>query len=352
MRLARNGFAGLALAAALAAGCRQQPARPVTENWTVMNTFAGVSVPGADAARLPAAAAEAQAVFQRLEGAFSVFHPGSDLARLNRAGAGVAVPLSDPTRAVLGLALEYARATEGRFDPTVGPLMEVWGFHGAPVPERPPDDARLQSILQRVGYRHLNLSNGVASLGREGMGVDLGGIGKGYAVDECYAALVAAGFSNLLVNLGGNIRCAGSADGSRPWRVGVRHPLNRGEILGHLDLTGGLAVATSGQYENFIEIGGVRYGHILSPFTGRPVEGVAGVTVLAPTAAQTDALSTALLVAGLNDGPRVLSQFAGADALLVPQEPPLRILVTAGFARRFTPAAGLAAAVSILPATP
>jgi thiamine biosynthesis lipoprotein len=145
------------------------------------------------------------------------------------------------------------------------------------------------------------------------------------------------GIRNAMVDLGGNLRCRGEPRPGEPWKIGVRDPFDRERLIGVLRLTDGWAVATSGNYERFVTIAGKRYAHILDPRSGYPVEGMAGVTVLAPTATDADALSTTLFVLGPVKGRDVLARKPGCHALYVPDRQPMEIRVSAGFRKFFTP---------------
>jgi thiamine biosynthesis lipoprotein len=297
-----------------------------------MGTFASVEARGDDPARLSEYAALAGTALEELEDSLSLFRPLSEIARLNRAAGQTAVPVSVRTAELLGLSLRYARQTGGAFDPTVGPLVERWGFHGRTPPTHPLTAEEARAALAQIGFWHLTVSNGMAFLDQPGMTFDPGGIAKGYAVDVCFERLKAAGARDFMVNLGGNIRCSGGT-----WRVGVRNPLNGDELVGTLRLANGMAVATSGNYEQFVILDGERYAHILDPHTGFPVRGMAGVTVVSTSAVETDALSTGLFVLGVEKGAELLAGFPDSHALFIPDERPLRIYVTAGLRRLFDP---------------
>ena len=133
-----------------------------------------------------------------------------------------------------------------------------------------------------------------------------------------------------MVDLGGNIRCAGCARPGTPWKIGVRNPFRRDEIIGALALPDGMAVATSGNYERFVTIAGQRYAHILDPRTGYPVKGMAAVTVVSTNAVEADALSTALFVMGLRRGAEWLVHRSGPEALFVPDIQPPQAWITRG----------------------
>lgn len=319
-------------------GCSRQDERPVTREWDVMSTVAALTIPAPERSRLDAYAAKAEETLKEIESRVSIFDPQSEISAVNRAAGSHAVEVSGITFEVLRLSREYARISGGRFDPTVLPLLRLWGFHGGARPVHTPASDRLEAARRLVGYDKLVLGPGrTVRLKVAGMKADLGGIAKGYGVDLCSRRLRDAGARDFLVNLGGNLLCRGRPAPERPWTVGVRNPFRREEILGVLELEDGLAVATSGNYERFVEIDGKRYAHILDPRTGSPVHGMAGVTVVSRSAAEADALSTALFVAGTDDAVRILASMPDSHALLIPDRTPLRICLTPGFVSRFIP---------------
>ena len=309
-----------------------------------MGTYASVSVPRSERDRLDEYRRACQSILKDLENRLSIYDPESEISRLNAAAGGPAVAVSPPTRRVLEMSRDCAEKSEGRFDVTVAPLVELWGFHGGELTS-PPDGRAISNALELVGYRGLRLSDNGARLELAGMRVDLGGIAKGFAVDRCFEELRRMGARNVMVNLGGNLRCGGCARPGKPWRIGVRDPFDRTRIAGRLHLTGGMAVATSGDYERFVELDGERYAHIIDPCTGRPVRGTAAVTVVSTNAARADAMSTALFVAGTDAAQSVLARVPGCHALIIPRGRPVRMLASPGFSDFFTPAPG----ASVLP---
>ena len=330
-------------------GCSRKP-ELARQSWDTMGTYATITAPGKDRARLAPYANTAMAVFQDVDDAMSLFKPDSELSRLNRAAGTGAVTLSAPTLAVLQHALSYAEVSGGCFDPTVGPLMLLWGFHGGIKPDKPIEEDRIQSVKQIVGYRHIIVSNdtGTVRLDKPGMVLDLGGVAKGYAVDVAYERLRALGAKDLMVDLGGNIRCGGSPRGKEPWIVGVRNPFDRREIVGTLRLTNGMAVATSGNYERFVTINGKRYAHIMDPRAGRPVTGMAAVTVVAREAVHADGVSSMLFVLGIEAAKPVLGLLKDREAMFIPDEQPMRIVITPGLKECFTPGAPWKDCVSVM----
>jgi len=328
----------LAVLAAFSAGCGPKAVPPARRAWTVMGTFAAASVPAAEADRLDAAAEKTQPVFSDVEQRLSLYNPTSELSRINAAAGDAGIPAAPNTRLLIALARRYAEMTGGAFDPTVGPVVRAWGFSGGGTPDSEPDPTLISNLLSATGWRHIAVGADTVSLALPGMKLDLGGIAKGFAVDVAFEAVRTAGVPNALIELGGNMRAIGTGREDVPWTIGVRNPFNRDELAGMLRLPPGMAVATSGNYERFVTLNGKRYAHIIDPRTGRPVSGMAGVTVISPTAVESDALSTSLFVLGPEASKPVLEQLPGNEAVFIPDEQPPRLIVTPGFRRHFTPA--------------
>jgi len=324
-----------------APGCSRRK-EPVKETWLAMGTFAAITVADQDCEYLDKYASTARDLMRELENSLSVFKPDSEVSRINQSAGQCPVPVSDYTREVLELTRKYVEISGGCFDPTIAPLVQLWGFNGGTVPDESLDETSVRSLLRCIGYGHLVLSGDSAYLDTPDMQLDLGGIAKGYAVDVCYRKLMEMKAENVMINLGGNIRCHGMSRGNKPWKVGVRNPFDPHSIIGTISLTEGMAVATSGNYERFVTIGNKRYAHIIDPRTGYPVRDMAGVTVISTSAVEADAMSTALFVLSIEEGGKVLSLMPQCHALFIPDKQPLRIWVTHGFAQHFTPEPNLA----------
>jgi thiamine biosynthesis lipoprotein len=334
---------GLALALILSA-CTKRQTPPVERTWLTMGTFASVTLRGDDAAHIKLYQSETQRCFDEINTALTVYSPKSELSQLNRATSPLAV--SPQTFTMLQTAIRYAEISSGAFDPTVAPIVRMWGFNGAVPPSNLPSPQAISAALQNTGYQQVRLtppstddpnSHAIAAFNHSGMSIDLGGIAKGFAVDQAYDHLIPLQPANVLINLGGNIRCHGSATPERPWRIGVRNPFDESQTIGILTMQSGDAVATSGNYERYVEIGGTRYAHIIDPRNGQPVSGMAGVTVISKTATEADAISTALFVTGLTRATELLAKLPDSQALLVPDRKPLEIWISPGFQARFTP---------------
>jgi thiamine biosynthesis lipoprotein len=306
-------FAALAFGALLILSAACGTRALYTKETFVMGTKAWVTIAGMsdrDAAR---AADAAFREMYRIESVMSTWRPSSELSRLDADSSGAPFTVSRELFSLIDSSLFYARATGGAFDVTVRPLVRLWGFQGGQA--RIPSAAEISRALAEVGYGKIALDSAASTVTLPaGMQIDLAGVAKGYAVDRCVAVLAALGVRNALVNIGGNIYAMGASPGQRGWRIAIRDPKGGLETVGTL-LLRDEAVATSGNYENFIEIDGRRFGHIIDPRAGRPVSNVLSVTVVAPTGLASDALSTGLFVLGPDAGSAAVERLAGVAAL-------------------------------------
>jgi thiamine biosynthesis lipoprotein len=277
-------------------------------------------------------------VFERLrelEDIFSANRDDSELAGVNRnAGVG-AVVVSNELLEVLEKALVYAGLSTGAFDPTVGPLVELWGI-GGDGPRVPLDD-EIQEALALVDWRDVEIDqlNRAVFLKSAGMKLDLGAIAKGYAADEVVRLIAGAGVKRAVIDLGGNIFAYGEKKDKKPWRVGLQDPREgRGEYIGILDVKN-KTVVTSGIYERYFEEGGRRYHHILSTGTGYPVEnGLLSVTIVAGHSVDADALSTSVFALGYERGNALIKSLPGVEAVFVFED--LTVRLTEGITGEFS----------------
>ncbi|HEX9277432.1 MAG TPA: FAD:protein FMN transferase [Casimicrobiaceae bacterium] len=213
----------------------------------------------------------------RLETKYSRYRDDSVTTAINRfAAAGGAIDVDAETATLLDYAAACYEQSDGLFDLTSGVLREVWSADRRELP----DADTLQRLLARVGWSKVSWQRPRLVFGVPGMEIDFGGVVKEYAVDRAATLCAETGFRHGLVDLGGDIKVIGPHPDGSPWLVGIQHPRIAEAVMATLDLFQG-AIATSGDYERFVEIGGRRYSHILSPRTGMPVRGLAGVSVAA-----------------------------------------------------------------------
>ncbi len=288
----------------LTAGC-QKPLYQETQ--FIMGTF--VEVKSTDAR----ASAIVFDEFKKLESIFNLFDRNSELSRLNDTQRAV---VSEPLFDIIQRALEFYRRTDGAFDVTVGPVSMLWKKAIASKILPAPDAVTEALSLVGSDFIYLNAKTREVALLKSGMRIDLGGIAKGFALDRAVKKLRAAQIDSALINAGGNVFCL-SMHHRAPWRVGVQDPFHEGKVLDELALSDE-AAATAGDYQQYAEINGRRYSHIIDPKTGYPVQsGIVSATVVAPDATASDALSTACVVLGLEKSRKLLSQFPDTKAVLV-----------------------------------
>lgn len=213
----------------------------------------------------------------RIECRYSRYLPDSDLSVINHVAAlGGSIELDEETVGLLEIAFASYSKSDGMFDITSGLLRKAWDFKS----QRLPEQTCLNSLLPRIGLDKVVLRHATLTFAVPGMELDLGGLAKEYAADRAAEICLANGIDGGLINLGGDIRVIGPHPDGSPWRIGIQDPFDRREIAISVELLRG-ALATSGNYERCIEIGGHRYSHILNPKTGWSVDGLASVSVKA-----------------------------------------------------------------------
>ncbi len=246
---------------------------------------------------------------QELETKLNHLNPKSPLYAFNHEGT----PITDPEiLEVVNLALEVARNSDGAFDITVEPLIEVWGFYG----ESPhlPTREEIKTSLEKVGYRSLVCSESALVKTRKDVRIDLGGIAKGYIVREAAKILRQQGVTSALIDAGGDVYALGKRGGDL-WKVGIRSP--RGEaLLGYVEVED-LAVMGSGDYERFFMENGKRYHHIFDPKTGYSTEGVTGATLIHADPVLANAWSKPIFVLGPERGMQLVQKIPGMEAVVV-----------------------------------
>ncbi len=324
-RLAIAGVASLTIALS---GCGRNGNGPACREFEIMETTASVCAPRSAAESLDNVLFIASNHMDRLDKLLSIKQPHSEITALNRVGGVVRLPIAADTHRILSLAKEYNAQTDGAFDITVAPLTYLWGFHGTNKPEKALSPELIESALRGIGNQFLIIDEHTARLGSPYTRLDVGGILQGYAVDISVLSMRRQGIPNVMVRLGDQARCLGTAGTETPWSIDISNPHDSSQLLATLTLTNGQASATSSFGNNSIVLNGERYAHIVDPRTGWPIKGMASTTVIAPTATMADALATALFVAGMKECQRILDRYPRCDALLIPDTDPLEIWIT------------------------
>jgi thiamine biosynthesis lipoprotein len=282
-----------------------------------MGTQFQVVVYAADEAAAKRAAKAAFARVAELDGIMSDYKPASELMRLCQKAGGEPVPVSEELFFVLSRAQDVARRSEGAFDVTVGPVVQLW--RRARKTREMPDAKELARARELVGYEKLRLDDRkrTVQLTKPGMRLDLGGIAKGYAADEALAVLKKDGLTRALVAAGGDIAAGDPPPDATGWKVGMASLQDPdGKPIQHL-LLSNAAISTSGDSEQFVEIGGKRYSHIVDPRTGIGLVGRMSVTVVARQGITADSLTKTVCVLGKERGLALIEATEGASAMIV-----------------------------------
>ena len=291
-----------ALFAVLLAGCTQKEAVFRQESF-VFGTRVEISIQGEDETKAENAARSVLQRFDELHRKLHAWQP-SDLDRLNTAFASGSGKIQIEPE--LALILEDAKALSlqsgGLFNPAIGNLIRLWGFHDDGPPTALPDKAAIDKLVAASpSMQNLHIENNQTWSDNPAVRIDLGGYAKGLALDEAVSILRQHGIRNALVNIGGNVIALGKP-GDRPWKVGIQHPRKAG-VIATLDLHDGEAIGTSGDYQRYFEAGGKRYSHLLDPRTGWPASGMQSVTILVSgdsAGVKSDVLTKPLFVGNTN----------------------------------------------------
>jgi len=302
----------------------------------VMGTFAHVIAVAADSSTAKKCIEAALAEIEKVDELMSDYKSDSEISEVNRDGFERAVKVSESTYEVLQRSVEFSKLTGGAFDVTVGPLVDLW--RSAAEANSTPSDAELREARSKVGYEKLMLDANEMSVrfAVEGMRIDLGGIAKGYAIDRAIEAMQSSGSAGGMVEIGGDIRCFGVPAGKKDsWLVGLQDPNKAVEGIGgsalllKLKLVSG-AVATSGDYQQFILIEGKRHSHIIDRKTAAGAQGLSSVTIISENATDADALATAVSVMDAEKGLVLIETIPQTEAILISSQPQYKLLKTTG----------------------
>ncbi len=305
-----------------------------TTTWSVIIADPPANQEGfADRAR---EAIEAQ--FEAVEGLMSRFKADSVVARFNRHASSTPFPVPPALLPTIALAIEVGRATGGAYDLTVAPLMDLWGFGAGRGRTTLPDEAEIAAVRARVGQELLTVIDDPPALQKSvaDLELDLSSIAKGYGVDQIAAALEALGAKSHMVEIGGDIRVGAPKPDGGLWRIGIERPLiDRREIHRVVELSD-MAVVTSGEYRNIVEIDGRRMSHTIDPRSGRPASHPMGsVTVFSETAQEADAWATALNALGPASGLALADELGLAVLFLTEGEDGIMERESVAFERLF-----------------
>lgn len=322
----RNGH--LLTLMALLVSCASLPAHAewVQRTDAIMGTRIYVEVWTDDAAKGEQGIDAVMAEMRRIDELMSHYKPESQLSRINARAAQEPVEVDPELFDLIKLSTHYSEITEGAFDITYASVGHLYDY---PHHVRPTEE-QIKSALPAVNWRNMLLDpvHHTVRFEHAGMRIDLGGIGKGYAVDRGIAILQARGFQHALVTAGGDSRIIGDRMG-RPWVIGIRNPDDKNKVVTRIPIVNS-AMSTSGDYERYFDEGGVRYHHIIDPRTGHSASKVRSATILGPTATQTDGMSKTAFVLGPEKALEIINRMPEYDAVFV--TPDGRILYSNGLA--------------------
>lgn len=326
----------LLLATLVLGSCAEQQEPLYQEQGYVFGTLVEVSIYGKPEAEAKQAVSVVMQEFQRLHTMLHAWQP-SELSELNDGLAhGDSVAVSDEMATILKDAAQLSKQAHGMFNPAIGGLVALWGFHADEFKPVQPADKDISALVEaNPQMSDLSILNGRVESKNPAVQIDLGGYAKGYALDRAATLLHQRGINDALINIGGNVLALGK-HGERAWKVGIQHPRKSGAIAS-LELRDGEAIGTSGDYQRYFMIGNIRYCHIINPHTGYPMQAVQAVTVLThgPRAGVlSDADSKPLFVSGVKGWRNAARLMSVDEAMLVDEQG--RVHVTTAIQKRLT----------------
>ncbi|MDQ7017244.1 MAG: FAD:protein FMN transferase, partial [Gammaproteobacteria bacterium] len=281
----------------LLSACGEKQTEIHNERFLAMGTLVDISLYGVEEEKQRLAIQKLTLLFDKLDKRWHAWDP-SPLTQINQQlHAGKTAQLPTEMQPLFKQAQQLSLSSQGLFNPAIGELIALWGFHSDDLPTTPPAEKAIQTLLahkNRMSDIHLKTTE--ISSNNPNIHFDFGAIAKGYAVDEAIKTLQQLGIKNAIVNAGGDLRAIGHPE-DRLWRIGIRAPRRQG-IIASLSVHEGESVFTSGDYERFFDYQGQRYHHIIDPRSGKPADNCQSVTVITDNAALADAAATALFIAG------------------------------------------------------
>lgn len=295
------------------AGCSSEP---VSDTDFLLNTVSSITIYEESSSKKPAEIIdECFSLCRGYENMLSKTVKASEVSAINNSN-GNSVDVSNDTAELLNLAVMYSDISDGKFDITISPAAELWNFT-AEEPKVPSDD-EIKKAAEKINYKNIEINETSIVLKGEGTAIDLGGIAKGYIADKAKDFLVENKVEKAIINLGGNIYVICPEDDEKGFTIGIQEPFApSGTLYGTVKLKNG-SVVTSGVYERGFEENGIRYHHILDTETARPIENnLYSVTIIAPSSAHADALSTTCFALGLEDGLKLINKTDDIEAVFI-----------------------------------
>lgn len=294
---------GVAAIAAALTGCFNS-AEPIAEIYgaTMGSTYSVKWVAAANTPKSDDIKRWLDDYLEAFESDASTWRPDSRLSRFNAAPAGTCQIMPQSILDIVAVSQQLHEQTDGSFDITLDPLLQLWGFHGDAGRQQVPDDAQVTETVARTGHQYLHIRDNQLCKDRA-LELDIGGVAAGYIVDEVVEHFKAVGIQSYMVEITGELKADGNKPGNVPWRIALEEPRDDSRVAQLIFPLRGYGVSTSGDYRNYFEEDGHRYSHTFDPVLGRPIRhDLAAVTVLHRSTAMADGLSTALLVKGEEAG--------------------------------------------------
>ncbi|MCC6697266.1 MAG: FAD:protein FMN transferase [Candidatus Hydrogenedentes bacterium] len=302
----RRGL-GVALAAGILwSGCSQSPVVYHLTGPTMGTTYSVKVLPkdvGED--RTAELRKTIEEVLARIDIEMSTYRPDSELSRFNHHAETTPFPVSAELAGVFAQARKISEASAGAFDVTVGPLVDAWGFGPEGFAVQPPSDEELARLHERIGYQKVEVNTEAKTLRKlqPDVACDLSAIAPGFAADRVLEAITALGYTDLMVDVGGEIRAQGRNDRGQSWQIAIEKPLTNERAIERIVSLDGISLATSGDYRNYFEQDGIRMSHLIDPRTNKPIaHKLASASVLHIECAMADGYATAMMVLGPEEG--------------------------------------------------
>lgn len=293
--------------------CEGGSDQPVRRTQFIMGTLVEITVSHSDPEVIQTVTTKAFNEMQRIEGLMSTYIPDSEVSRINRAAGKKAVPVSPEVEEVIREGIFWSEQSNGAFDITVEPLVQLWDFDGEK--EFIPVESTIRKTASLVNYRNIEIEEHTVRLKNRGMAINVGGLAKGYAVDRAISILRSK-VSSGIVNAGGDLYAFGQKSKQNSWTIGLQHPRKPQDLLASFAVKN-QAIATSGDYQRYFMKDGVRYHHIFDPQTGKPARLMISTTIITTEVMDADALATAVFVMGPDKGIEWVDSMANIEAMLV-----------------------------------
>lgn len=296
----------------LITGCSAKPMEPISKTGVYFDTVIKIDIYDSADTELLNKCFE---YCQEFENTISRTIETSEISQINQA-KGEPTTVSDMTIELLQKGIQYGNLTDGKFDITIAPLSELWDVKNNPGII--PSEEEISNALSHVNYKNIQIKGNEVTLLDPEAAIDLGGIAKGYMADKLKEYLISEGVKSALINLGGNILTIGTKPNGQPFVLGIQKPFdNQGTVITTVQSSDN-SLVSSGVYERYFEVDGVKYHHILDTNTGYPFNnGLLGVSIISPESVDGDALSTACFALGLEDGMKLINSIANTEAIFI-----------------------------------